>query len=69
MLVENQKDKVRFIPKKGFNVVGIDDYEIPGEQLYLVGHFDNESAAKAALGKFQKTNPGTLSYIYSPETK
>ena len=36
----------KFIPESGFNVVGIDTFELPGEELYLIKHYDNEKDAK-----------------------
>ncbi|MCH7899191.1 MAG: outer membrane beta-barrel domain-containing protein, partial [Proteobacteria bacterium] len=36
MLAEMAKDKKRFIPKTGLNIVGVDTHEVPGEQLYLI---------------------------------
>ncbi len=68
MLKENMADKARLTPKAGFNVVGVDDYELPGSQLYLIGHFSNESKAKASLARFKKKNPGVTAHIYGPET-
>ena len=51
MLEAMMKDKKRWIPKagEGFNVVGVDDFELPGEQMYLVGNFPDRAAAEAAL--------------------
>ena len=69
MLKEKSADKKKFIPKSGFNVVGVDDFEMPGEQLYLVGHFTDKKAAEAALARFQKANPDETAHIYSPDTK
>ena len=69
MLKENMTDKAKFIPKAGFNVVGVDEFEMPGDQLYLVGHFVDEKAAKAALAKFKKANQDEQAYIYGPETR
>ena len=41
-----------FKPKTGFNVVGVDDFELPGEELYVVKHFKDNTEAD----KFAKTN-------------
>jgi hypothetical protein len=38
-------------PKDGWNLVDIDDYEEPPENLYLVAHFEDEKEARAALRK------------------
>jgi len=40
------KSREEFIPKTGFSVIGIDDFELIGEELYLVENFDNEEDAK-----------------------
>ncbi len=69
MIKENTADKAKFIPKTGFNVVGVDDFELPGERIYIVGHFNDEKLANAALAKFKKENPGETAYVYGPETK
>jgi len=36
-------------PKTGWNLVDIDDFEQPPDDLYLVAHFENEEEARAAL--------------------
>ena len=69
MLDVMSADKKKFIPTSGYNVVGVDDFELPGEQLYLVGHFTSQSMADASLAKFKKANPGEIAYVYGPETK
>ena len=69
MLEAMRKDKARFIPATGFNVIGVDDFEDPGEQLYLIGHYETEDQAKAALKEWQGRNPGEATHLYGPETK
>lgn len=64
MLLAMQKDRARFIPETGFNVVGVDTFEIPGEQLYLIGHYSTQAKAEAALVAFQKRSKGDSAYIY-----
>ena len=32
--------KIKLTPETGFNLVGIDYFEEPGNQLYLVEHFE-----------------------------
>lgn len=54
-------DRDRHIPVSGFNLVGLDDFELPGEQLYLIGNFptmEEALAAQAAWSHSDKT------YIY-----
>jgi SPP1 gp7 family putative phage head morphogenesis protein len=40
-----------FIPSVGYNVVGIDDFELPGEELFFIGNYDSESEAKSVAAK------------------
>lgn len=60
-------DKKKFIPKAGFNLVGLDDYEKPGEQLFLVKNYKDRSEAESALKARAKANPGTKYFIYGPD--
>lgn len=69
MLKAMQRDKERFIPTSGFNVVGVDDFEDSGEQLYLIAHRDAEAEAKAVYKEWKKKNPGETAYIYGADTK
>lgn len=41
----------KFTPDKGFNLVGIDDFGMPGESLYLIEHFDTKDDAIVAQKK------------------
>lgn len=66
MLKEMQKDRERFTPKTGYNVVGVDDFERPGEQLYLISHHKDMAAAQAALEAFKARSKGDAAYIYGP---
>jgi len=36
----SEQEKKELTPEKGFNLVGIDFFEVPGNQLYLVEHFE-----------------------------
>ncbi len=36
----SEQEKKELTPEKGFNLVGIDFFEVPGNQLYLVAHFE-----------------------------
>jgi hypothetical protein len=59
------EDMERHFPKTGFNLVGIDDFNEPGEQLYLIAHFDTyEEALKA-----QKKYGEEYTTIYRPVKK
>lgn len=57
----------KMTPKKGYNVVGVDDYELPGEELFLVGNYATEEEANAACEAEKKDNPGTEYYVYGPD--
>ena len=35
-----EDEKIRLTPEKGFDLVGIDYFAEPGNQLYLVEHFE-----------------------------
>jgi len=61
-------DKKRHIPKEGFNIVGLDDFELPGEQLFLIKHCATEKEAKEYLQEWQKSNKDVVTFIYGPDT-
>lgn len=62
------KQKKSMIPKKGYNLVGLDDYERSGEQLFLIGSFASLKEAEKAQKKHSKSNPDTRTFIYGPES-
>ena len=64
MLEAMRRNKRKFLPQSGYNVVGVDDFELPGEQMFLVGHYPTREAAQAALEKFKERNPGHEGYVY-----
>jgi len=49
-----RKDVAKFIPEKGFCLVGIDSYEVPGEAAYNMGVFDTRAEAEAAKKAAEK---------------
>lgn len=57
-------DMDRHTPKTGYNLVGIDDFEPFGEQLYFIRHYETYDAAEAA----QEQLTGET-VIYPPLTK
>lgn len=61
------KDKARMIPKKGFNLVGVDDYQPPGSQLYLVGNYASRDEADKTMKSRQKTGNGDKMFVYGPD--
>ena len=64
------EDIRRHIPKEGFNLVGVDDFEDVGEQLYLLRHFGTREEAERALEWLQAREDasGDPLHIYGPET-
>ncbi|HJM00963.1 MAG TPA: hypothetical protein QF456_02805 [Nitrosopumilus sp.] len=36
----NEEEKIKLTPETGFNLVGIDYFENPEGQLYLIKHFE-----------------------------
>jgi hypothetical protein len=68
--VERSSEAIeRFMPKagEGFNVVAVDAYEEPGDELYLVGNFESEAEAEEAAAAHTKRS-GDKAYVYAPET-
>jgi hypothetical protein len=64
-----QKDRLAHTPEKGFNLVGIDNFEPLGEQLYLIKHFENEEEAIAALEAWKKNHTDDAVIYPTPKTK
>lgn len=59
------KEREKFTPKSGFNVVQFDDFEDIGEKLTLLAHFDSlEDAEKFAQ---ENNNEEIPVYVYGPE--
>jgi hypothetical protein len=54
----------KMTPKEGFNLVGVDDFEPPGEELFLIGHFDTKDEAEAAKAERLRENPDAVMHIY-----
>jgi hypothetical protein len=57
-------EKARFIPESGFNVVGEDDYEKPGERLYLVAHVESREEADRKVADYQELHPDERYHVY-----
>lgn len=58
--------KRELTPKEGFNLVGLDDYEEPGDQLFLIGHYKTKSEALAAEKDHNRRNKDVRTFIYGP---
>jgi len=56
-------------PDEGWRVVGVDDYEDPGEELYAVSDHDTRPEAEAALKKAQARSPDEKMHIYGSRDK
>lgn len=48
-------EKASFIPRSGFNLVGLDDFGDFGEKLYLIAHFTSREAAETELERRRAT--------------
>ena len=59
---ELEKQKRELTPERGFNLVGIDYFENPNGQLYLIENFDLYQDALEA--KKNKKNPGEYFVLY-----
>jgi hypothetical protein len=60
-----QAEILRFTPKEGFNVVGVDSFEMPGEALYLVGHYATRKEALAAA-RAHEASSCDRAHVYAP---
>jgi len=67
-VMERMKAKNRFIPSEGFNVVGVDSFEEPGDELYLIGHYATREEAEEAKAKHKETSEDAV-HIYAPQQK
>ena len=57
-----EKEKINLTPEIGFNLVGTDYFVEPGNQLYLVEHF--EMYQDALNAKKDKKNPNEYFILY-----
>lgn len=56
--------KKAMTPKSGFNLVGLDDFERPGEQLFIISSHKTQAEAERAQKKHHAKNPDTQTFIY-----
>lgn len=54
----------KFTPKTGFNIVGVDRMERPGEALYLVDHASDSGTAEKLRVAHEKKS-GNKTYVYA----
>jgi len=59
--------KKQFVPESGYNVVGVDSFEKPGEELYLIAHVDTEKEANAIAAKKRKAHSDKV-YVFGPRS-
>jgi hypothetical protein len=57
--------RAQFIPESGYNLVGLDDFEPPGEELYPIAHFATRAEAEQARARRLEKNPDEKLYIYA----
>ena len=57
-----QDEKVKLTPEAGLDLIGIDDFAEPGNQLYLVEHF--EMYQDALNAKKDRKNPEEYFILY-----
>ena len=61
-----EHEKLVLTPESGFNLVGIDPFEVSGKKLYLIEHFDiYQNALKA---KKERKNPDEYLILYKGAT-
>ena len=57
-----QNEKIKLTPETGFDLIGIDYFAEPGNQLYLIEHF--EMYQDALNAKKDRKNPGEYFILY-----
>jgi hypothetical protein len=58
------KAKKAVTPGKGFNVVGVDRFEKPGDELFVVSHHPTRPEAEKALADWKRKNPGSKGHVF-----
>ena len=57
-----EQEKLALIPETGFNLVGIDPFEVAGKKLYFVEHFDLYQEALKAKKNRKKPDEYLILY-------
>ncbi len=57
-----EREKILLTPESGFNLVGLDPFEVPGKKLYLIEHF--EMYQEALKAKKERKNPDEYLILY-----
>lgn len=58
-----EQEKLVHTPESGFNLVGIDPFEVPGKRLYFIEHFNRYQDALKT--KKERKNPEEYLILYS----
>ena len=67
MDVKQQLDRLdKFLPAKGFALVGVDDYEAAEDEIYAIGPYAREDEAVAEMNTRKKNNPEGLYMVLDP---
>jgi hypothetical protein len=61
------KDKAT--PKTGFNLVELDAFARPSEELTVLAHYTTRSEAERAMADYKKANPGVQVAIFGANDK
>lgn len=61
-----EQEKLDLTPETGFNLVGIDPFEIPGKRLYFIEHFDRYQEALTAKKRRKDPDEYLILYKGSP---
>lgn len=74
VLEDVSRDKAQFIPKKGYRLVGVDSFAMPGEAAYDIGLFDTKAEAEAEKKRIEAENEriGAISdkmHVYGPNDR
>lgn len=59
--------KESLIPTEGYNLVGLDDFEDPGEELYLIGNYATAAEAEVVKVARENAGEGDRMFIYGPD--
>lgn len=58
------QQKAELTPEVGYRVVGLDDFELPGAQLFPISDHATKVEAEAALEQWKKAHPGEEAWVY-----
>lgn len=59
-------EKAAATPETGFNLVGVDDFEAPGQKLYIIAWYETRAEAEARLAEHaaREDHNGDALYVY-----